>query len=257
MSVQAPLHHTWMVPGEGAPIVLIHGFGSSISGWQPFLSALPAGHPVLAVDLPGHGRSALGPEISLEAFATAVESTLVIAGAKSPHLIGHSLGGAVATLLAHRGALVPRSLALLSPAGLGAEINGEFLQGFTSARSEETLAPWMQQLFADPALLEPAFIRATLRPRRDENFVAGQLRVIAALFPDGAQASSIRPHLERITIPIRIVFGRADRVIPAQHAALLPDHIKLDLLDEVGHLPYLEAREELARMVAELIRIGG
>src|SRR5690349_2915727 len=94
-SDQHPLHHTWLTDGERPAIVLIHGFGSSISGWQPFAAQLPAGRAVLAVDLPAHGRSPITPDISFEQLVDAVEATIIAAQATAIHLVGHSLGGAI------------------------------------------------------------------------------------------------------------------------------------------------------------------
>jgi pimeloyl-ACP methyl ester carboxylesterase len=105
--------------GAGAPLVLLHGLGSSRHAWEPVIPALAERFDVLAVDLPGFGDSEpLPPEVEPRpaALAAAVAGLLDDLGMTAPHVAGNSLGGWVALELA---ALRPvASLALLSPAGL-------------------------------------------------------------------------------------------------------------------------------------------
>jgi len=105
--------------GAGAPLVLLHGIGSSRHAWGPVVPALAAHFTVIAVDLPGFGDSRPGPahiEPTPAALAAAVAQLLDDLGLTSPHLAGNSLGGWVALELA---AIRPAaSLTLLSPAGL-------------------------------------------------------------------------------------------------------------------------------------------
>ena len=77
------------------------------------------------------------------------------------------------------------------------------------------------------------------------------------LFPDGAQQVDIRPWLAGIAIPAKIVVGVQDRILPARQAEGLDVLIALHRLARVGHLPHLEARAEVARLLIELFRAGG
>ena len=248
------LHRAWLRQGEGRPLVLIHGFGADLDSWRPLVGSLADRRPVLAVDLPGHGGSAAAEAPSLDGFAAAVADTLVDEGITSADLLGHSLGAAVATRLAEIATFELRSLLLLSPAGLGPDINGAFLDGFTRARSEASLAPWLRLLVSDEAVLGQGFVRATARARAADAMVAAQAIVARALFPDGTQAFSVRDSLSRIDVPVRVVFGADDRIIPARHAWDLPGAVALHLFRGVGHMPHLEIRPALARIVAEHCR---
>lgn len=248
------LHRAWLRQGEGRPLVLIHGFGADLDGWRPLVASLADRRPVLAVDLPGHGGSAAAAAPSLDGFAAAVADTLAEEGVTSADLLGHSLGAAVATRLADIAAFELRSLLLLSPAGLGPDINGAFLDGFARARSEASLAPWLRLLISDEAVLGQDFVRATARARAADAVVAAQTAVARALFPDGTQAFSVRDSLTRIGVPVRVVFGADDRIIPARHAWDLPGEVALHLFRGVGHMPHLEIRLALARIVADHCR---
>jgi pyruvate dehydrogenase E2 component (dihydrolipoamide acetyltransferase) len=253
----ARLNRLWFARGEGAPIVFIHGFGADLNGWRPLAGRLPDAYSALALDLPGHGASPFAGETSLAALTAAVAATLAEEGVAVAHLVGHSLGGAVAAALTAAPGFRALSLALISPAGLGPEVNGAFLAGFLRARSEASLSPWMRELVADPAALGSALVNTTLRQREAGGLVEAQTRLAEALFPDGAQTIDIRPWLAEIAIPAKVIVGVEDRILPARQAEGLNGLIALHRLARVGHMPHLEARAEVARLLTELFRAGG
>jgi pyruvate dehydrogenase E2 component (dihydrolipoamide acetyltransferase) len=252
----ARLNRLWLARGEGAPIVFIHGFGADLNGWRPLVGRMPAAYSALALDLPGHGASPFAGEATLAALTAAVAATLAEEGVAAAHLVGHSLGGAVAAALTTAPGFRALSLALISPAGLGPEVNGAFVAGFLRARSEASLSPWMHELVADPAALGSALVNTTLRQRAAGELVEAQTRLAGALFPDGAQAIDIRPWLAEIAIPAKVIVGVEDRILPARQAEGLNGLIALHRLARVGHMPHLEARAEVARLLTELVRAG-
>jgi pyruvate dehydrogenase E2 component (dihydrolipoamide acetyltransferase) len=253
----ARLNRQWLARGEGAPIVFIHGFGADLNGWRPLIGRMPGAYSALALDLPGHGASPLAGETTLAALTAAVAATLAEEGVAAAHLVGHSLGGAVAAALTTAPGFLALSLALISPAGLGPEVNGAFIAGFLRARSDASLSPWMRELVADPAALGSALVNTTLRQRAAGALVEAQTRLAAALFPDGAQAIDIRPWLAEIAIPAKVIVGVEDRILPARQAEGLSGLIALHRLARVGHMPHLEARAEVARLLTEVVRAAG
>ena len=240
--------------GSGAPVVLVHGWGADANSWRPFLAGRPGGRPVLALDLPGHGASPLGPVTCFADLVDAAEATLAEAAPKPMLVVAHSLGGAVMAAVAARGTLDLRSLLLLAPAGLGPSINGAFLRGYLSATSEASLTPWMHELVADPAAISAAFVRATLRAREGTELVKTQRRIAELVFPDDTQAFSIRRDLARLAVPTRVVLGGADKILPASQASGLPGMIATHLFPNVGHMPQFEEREAVAAILDQMIR---
>ena len=116
--------------GEGAPIVLVHGFGADLNAWMFNQPALAERRRAVALDLPGHGGSIKQVGAGdAEAFASAVSDALAALGIERFHLVGHSMGGAIALVLAGQMLRRIASLTLLAPAGLGPEINGAFIDG--------------------------------------------------------------------------------------------------------------------------------
>jgi pimeloyl-ACP methyl ester carboxylesterase len=249
------LHRLWLSRGQGAPLVFLHGFGADLNAWRPVIGALTRVRPILALDLPGHGKSPPLGVVDFETMLEAVRSALADETISAAHVVGHSLGGAIAAAVAATSSLA-RSLTLIASAGLGPEINGAFLVGFLNARSEASLAPWMKLLATDQTTLGSALIKTTLRQRADLGLDVAQQRIAAALFPDGAQAFSIRPHLDGLSVPTKVVFGLDDRIIPARHAKGLPGAVAVHLFAGVGHMPHIEARAAVARLIEEAAAAG-
>ena len=250
------VHRLWLARGAGAPIVFLHGFGADLNGWRPLHRLLPETQPALAIDLPGHGLSLLGEQVSFEALVEAARAALIEEGVGAAHLVGHSLGGAVAVALAHEPGVTALSLMLIAPAGLGPETNAAFFEGFLHADTEAALTPWLHMLATDPAALGSALARTTLRLRQERPLVADQRRLAKAILAGGRQTIDIRGLLAAPEAPTRIVVGLEDRITPPHQAEGLSGLIALHRFAHVGHMPHLEARREVARLIEELVRAG-
>ncbi len=242
--------------GTGDPIVFIHGFGAELAAWRPLVGSIPVGNPMVGLDLPAHGASPAPGQASFEQIVSSVAAALIAEGRTRLHLVGHSLGAAVAAALAAQQEVDVRSLTLMSPAGLGPKINGDFLNGFLGANSEPALKAWMLSLVHEPANLPGAMVRATLNAREGTELAAGQSRLAKSLFSGSTQLFSIRDALRQVAAPCRIIVGREDAIIPSDQTDNLPGHVAIHKLAGVGHLPFLEAAALAGRLVAETVRAG-
>jgi pimeloyl-ACP methyl ester carboxylesterase len=250
------VHRLWLQPGEGPPIVFLHGFGADLNGWRPVHRLLPETYPALAIDLPGHGGSPLGEDASFMGLVEAARLALIEEGIGAAHLVGHSLGGAVAAALSHEPSVKALSLMLIAPAGLGEDINAAFFDGFLQADTEAGLTPWLNMLASDPAALGSALAKTTLRQRRERPLVAEQQRLMQAVLAGARQAIDVRGFLAAPQTPTKIVVGTEDRIIPPRYAEGLSGLIALHRFAHVGHMPHLEARREVAKLIEELARAG-
>lgn len=243
--------------GVGTPVVFIHGFGADLSAWRPLVGRMASGLPLMALDLPGHGASKAHQVTSFDDMVTAVGDALRAHGTPL-HLVGHSVGAAVATALSARGDLDIRSLTLLSPAGLGPAVDGAFVEGFLAAQSEAALAAWMRRLVHDPAKLAPVLVRATLSARDDPALVPAQRATARALFEGGTQVFSTAAALAAYHGPCTVIVGSEDAILSAQDvAASTPQQAALHRLPNVGHLPQLEATDLVVRLIDRTLRAAG
>ncbi|GGE05866.1 acetoin dehydrogenase dihydrolipoyllysine-residue acetyltransferase subunit [Aureimonas endophytica] len=241
---------------DGRPLlVCLHGFGANRLSWSGLLPRLAAAARPLALDLPGHGANGAA-FCEFDAIVDALAERIEAEAAPCLHLLGHSLGAALATRLAATGRLPVASLSLLAPAGLGPEIDGAFLSGFLRARESASLRPWLARLVADPALLPAGFAEAVLRERGELGLLPHQERLAASLFPDGTQGFDIRADLARLAMPVKVIVGLADAIIPPDGALRLSGAVALHRLGGTGHMPQLEAPDLVARLVMENMRAG-
>lgn len=236
---------------DAPPLVMMHGFGSDLLSFLLLQPLLAARFRTMAVDLPGHGGSTKnlpGPDPA--SLAKAVGAAMTARGIQKAHLVGHSLGGAVALALTGNEPERSLSLTLISPAGLGPEINTDFISGFLAARRPRALAAVLAMLFADDkAPIGHEMIDAVLRAKRLDGAEAALSAIAAANFSEGRQQISLRPVLADPTRPVQVVWGRHDRIIPASQAEGLPPHVKVAIFENAGHVAHIEKPEDLARLI--------
>jgi len=245
----------YLVMGEGAePAMLIHGFGGDLNNWLFNHAALAARRPVYALDLPGHGESTKDVGTgTIDELAQVVAEFMDAVGLPSAHLVGHSLGGAVALMLAARRPQSVRSLALIASAGLGPEIDAGYIEGFVTAANRNALKPHAAKLFADPGLVTRRMIDDLLKYKRLEG-VDASLRLLSQklLTSGGEQATLLRDELAKLRAKALVVWGSYDQIIPARHALGLPSSVKVEVLADKGHMLMLEAAGEVNRLLGEL-----
>ena len=241
--------------GEGDEvIVLLHGFGGDLGNWMFNAEALAGGRRVLAIDLPGHGGSTKDVGAGdLDALTDAVTQVLDARGVERAHLAGHSMGGLVAAALAVRAPDRVASLALIAPVGFGEEINAEYIDGFIAARTRRELKPVLALLFSDPGLITRQLVDDVLRYKRLDGVDDALGTLASSLFPRGRQARMIAPELGDAGVPVLVVWGAEDRVLPASGAERAPAGARVEVLEGRGHSPHMEAAGDVNRLLEEFV----
>jgi pyruvate dehydrogenase E2 component (dihydrolipoamide acetyltransferase) len=236
--------------GEGAPMLLLHGFGADLNSWMFTQPALAEGRRVVALDLPGHGGSSRNVgNGGAAALGEAVEEFLAALDAGPMHLVGHSMGGAIAASLAVRRPDLVRTLTLIAPAGFGPEINAAFIDGFVRASRRKDAVEVLQMLVHDPALVSRTMVEDVLRFKRLDGVAAALATIAAAWFAEGRQLVSVAADLAASRIPTQLIWGREDRIIPVAHAEAAPTGSTVHILDGAGHLPHMEKAGEVNRLI--------
>ena len=241
--------------GVGTPVVFLHGFGGEIAAWRQLVVSMTLTNPMIAVDLPGHGASPVAANAGFEGLVDEVAKTLRSLGGEF-HLVGHSLGAAIAVALSAENEIVMKSLTLIAPAGLGATIDESFIAGFLNARSEAALAAQMRRLVVDPKNIPASLVGATFAARQASNIVQTQRQIADTVFESSTQLFSVRAELESYKGPCRVILGRRDMIIPpAETEQALPANAALHRV-EAGHMPFLEDAALVSRLIAQTVRSG-
>ncbi len=240
---------------DGDVILLVHGYGGDRNSWLFLQEPLAARHRVYALDLPGHGTSAkdVGGG-ALDVLADAVTGVLDAVGAGRAHLVGHSMGGAVALAVAARDPGRVASLTLIAPAGFGSEINVGYLRGFADAQTRRELKPVVGQLFADESLVTRQLVDDLLAYKRLDGVDTALHALLGTLLDGDAQRGDSAALLAAAggAVPITVVWGRADRIIPAAQAESVPGAVRR-LIDGAGHMPHMERPAEVQAAIEETI----
>jgi pyruvate dehydrogenase E2 component (dihydrolipoamide acetyltransferase) len=242
--------------GEGVPLVFIHGFGGDLNNWQFNQEALAAARPTYAIDLPGHGGSSkdLGAgQVHVGALASAVLDFMDAKGIAKAHLVGHSLGGAIALDLALNHADRVASVTAICSAGLGPEINLAYIDGFMAAGRRKQLQPVLEMLVADPAMVSREMIEDVLKFKRLDGVEAALNRIIEGTFAGGQQALQLTGRLGELAAPVQVIWGRQDRVIPVSHSEGLPSRVRVEVFDDAGHMVHMEKAADVNQLIERLV----
>ena len=206
---------------DGDAIVLVHGFGGDLDNWLFNIDALAGSGHVFALDLPGHGQSVKTPG-DLEVLVDALEAFMDTVGTGPAHLVGHSMGGAVSAMLALRHPGKVKSLTLVDSAGLGKEISAAYIDGFVAAESRREMKPVVEHLFADKSLVSRQLIDDLMKYKRLDGVDAALRAIADSAFPGGRQSVVLGERIGAAGIPVLVIWGKEDAIIPASHAANVP-----------------------------------
>jgi pyruvate dehydrogenase E2 component (dihydrolipoamide acetyltransferase) len=244
---------------DGDVILLVHGYGGDRNSWLFLQEPLAAKYRVYALDLPGHGTSAKDVgDGTLGVLADAVTGVLDALGADRAHLVGHSMGGAVALAVAARDPGRIASLTLIAPTGFGAEINAGYLRGFADAQTRRELKPVAGQLFADESLITRQLVDDLLAYKRLDGVDESLHTLLGTLLDGDAQRGDSAAALAALgdATPVTVVWGRADRIIPAAQAESVTGAAR-HLIDGAGHMPQMERPAEVQAAIEETIARTG
>jgi pyruvate dehydrogenase E2 component (dihydrolipoamide acetyltransferase) len=220
----------------------IHGFGCDADRWLFTQQPLSAVASVYALDLPGHGQSSkILRDAGVPALADVVIAFMDAVDVTQARLIGHSLGGAIALQAAVAHPQRVSALNLIAPAGLGPEINSEYIKGFITTDNRKEMKVLLQQLVADPELVNRGLVNDMLQFKRIDGVPAALTAIAAGFVAGDGQCFNLRDKLSDLSQPVHVIWGAEDKIIPASQADNLPSSVKVDVLPNAGHLVQLEA----------------
>lgn len=257
--------------GDGEEtLLLLHGMAGSSETWRAVIPHLAKRYRVIAPDLLGHGSSAKPRgDYSLGAFAAWLRDLLDELGIRSVTVVGQSLGGGVAMQFVYRHPDYCRRLVLISSGGLGQDVG--WTLRLLSAPGSELLLPLIAP---SPVVRAGDRVRAWFSarniqsPRGAEMWSAyaslsdahtrhAFLRTLRSVVDYRGQAVSALNKLHLTTeLPLMVIWGDQDRIIPVDHGFALDQHrpgCRLEILDGVGHFPHVEKPDAVVDLLDDLI----
>ena len=136
--------------------------------------------------------------------------------------------------------------------GLGTEIAQDYITGFRTAARRKDIKPVIQMLFADPSLVSRDMLEDILRYKRLDGVEAALGAIAGAAFADGKQAWVARDRLGEVTVPIQVIWGREDRIVPVAHSDGLPGAVGVHVFEGKGHMVHMEAAPETNRLIEQI-----
>jgi pimeloyl-ACP methyl ester carboxylesterase len=262
--------------GSGRPIVLVHGLGGSYLNWLPVAPRLAAHGRVVAIDLLGHGLTRLlGRSARVDANRRMLGRFLEEVAREPAVLVGNSMGGYLSLAAAAAEPGMVASLVLVDPAvpiAPGAVFDKHVLALFAALAlplvggavtrwrrrrgPEQSVGDILALCCVDPARITRDVYQAHVELARERElspdygraFLAAQRSLMARL----VRRRHFRRMIRRVRAPALIVHGQRDRLVRVEAARALltarPDW-RLEVLDDIGHVPQLEAPERFLALV--------
>ena len=261
----------FVMKGEGPPVLLLHGMACDHTTWLSIIDRLAERHTVIAPDLLGHGRSDKPrADYSVAGYANGMRDLLTVLGIDRVTVVGHSLGGGVAMQFAYQFPERTERLALLAPGGLGSEvtpiIRAVSLPGFHRAMGVITL-PGLRHLIGGTMRRLHGLDHAALRDLGEVADIIDHMKdprerralthVVRACIDLRGQIITMvdRAYLAQ-EMPMCVIWGQDDRVIPAKHAQhirQMAPSARVHVLPDVGHFPHKDAPQETVDLLHDFI----
>jgi pimeloyl-ACP methyl ester carboxylesterase len=243
--------------GSGPVLMLIHGMAGTCANWEAVIEPLAIHHTVIAPDFPGHGASApAGGDYSLGSLASGLRDLMLALGHERATLVGHSLGGGVALQFTYQFPEMVERLVLVSSGGLGPDVSpvlraaalpGADLFISATAGVGSRIGSVVGRGFGALGLRPNADLAEVTRgyatlsdPERRKAFLATLRSVVGT---DGQRVAALDKLYLAEALPLLIVWGEKDPIIPVDHArethAQLPSS-HLEVFEDTGHVPQLE-----------------
>lgn len=239
------------------PVLFLHGFGGVGAQWWGLQTAVSFKAPTIAFDLPGHGKSLDFPEAGPPKIAArAMLAEMDAMGISKAHLVGHSMGGAISSLI---GLMAPErvaSMTLLAPGGYGTEVNHSVLHNWAAAKEADELAAVLKHFFGPSYEINQKMIDFQVELRAMPGAVEKLTEIAKLLFEGKQQGKLPVDDLLANGIPTSVVWGDLDAIVPVHQSDQLTDKVDLHIVKGIGHSPLEEAPDLVRQLVLDRVAAG-
>jgi pimeloyl-ACP methyl ester carboxylesterase len=258
--------------GSGPAVLLLHGLGCDHTTWLPVIAALARRYTVIAPDLLGHGRSDKPrADYSVGGYANGMRDLLTVLGVDKVTVVGHSFGGGVAMQFAYQFPERTERMVLVAPGGIGREVTPAVraisLPGFRTVMGLATLPGprqaitlWLRGLAASgiPQARDLDEVAAIIQHLSDRKSRAAITHVVRAVVDWRGQVVTMadRAYLTH-AMPMCVIWGAQDGVIPASHARLAAEMAPaatVEVIPNAGHFPHRDHPQRFVKIVNDFVR---
>jgi len=250
------------VYGRGEPVVMLHGWAMHSGLWRAFAEQLAGDWQVICLDLPGHGRSEAVQPYTLEVLVDELAQALP---EKPCHLVGWSLGGAIALRLAEKYPHKVKSLVLIASnphflntqdwLGVAPNILTEFASNIQKNASVTLLRFMGLQVQGMPDM------KLCLKQIKEalQECALPELEVLMRGLQI-LQTADLRSALAALALPVQMIFGEYDSLVPAQvggQCKFLAPQIEMHVIAEAGHVPFISHEQQVLTFVHDFLLRSG
>lgn len=262
-----PIHYIDTRPaGAAVTLLCVPGYNGTVAEFLPLLRRLPSSWRLVAVDLPGNGKSGK-PDMaySIAGFVEFLSAFSAQVGLSRFTLVGHSMGGQIAVHFTDRFPQAVERLVLIDPFGLDGEADVWMplarsgpLVDLAMAMNTRLFVEWAMKAnnFHDPARLSAEYLDAAVEGTLSPEGRRSSARITKEVLGT-APVDDLLPRIAQRTL---LLWGAEDRLLDpkwsARFASLLPD-ARLHLVAECGHSPTVERPEETAALILAFVMEGG
>jgi pimeloyl-ACP methyl ester carboxylesterase len=258
--------------GSGPALLLLHGLGCDHTTWLPVIASLARRYTVIAPDLLGHGRSDKPrADYSVGGYANGMRDLLTVLGIDKVTVVGHSFGGGVAMQFAYQFPERTERMVLVAPGGIGREVTPAIraisLPGFQLAMGLATMPGLLQATklaMRSLAATRMSHVRdldevaEIVQHLSDRQSRAAITHVVRAVVDWRGQVVTMadRAYLTH-AMPMCVVWGTDDKVIPAKHAELakmIAPEATVEVIPNAGHFPHKDHPQRFVKILNDFVR---
>jgi len=257
--------------GDGQrKIMLLHGFGANSYTWRSWIGTLAKEHEVWSVELKGHGSAPAPPDdlYSLHDHADLVHHLILQKDLRELTLVGHSMGGGVALLVALRlleegclerlvlvsGAAYPQRL----PPFIALAARGRLAEWGLRFFPKRVLIRWvLRSIVFDREGVTDAQVAASAEPLYSPAHRTALIKTAGGIIPP--DLAEITKRIPEIELPTLLLWGRHDWVVPLEVAERLLKALpkaRLEVIEDCGHVPSEELPKKSLEIVLKFLRGG-
>ena len=255
----------------GSPIVLIHGYATSMHWWDKLVPLLEKDHRIIRVELLGHGGSekpGSGERYSIESQASAIAEALSAKSVQGATVVGHSLGATVATELAARSPVIVSRMVDIDQApdnSFGSldfvakmayvPVIGQAMQRVTEVAPDSVVTDQFQQAFAPHFSISSGFDDPD-QPAEDlKEMTYTAFDKVSDAEDDYSGEEQLDDRLTTIGVPLLVIFGDEDQIYEEWEDAVeefnqVPG-ARVEVIHGAGHSPQIERPEEVAKLISD------